>query len=369
LGDIQSDCKNDGQAMIKYGVSIVVCTYNGAPRLPETIRCIALQNVPKHIHWEFIIIDNASTDGTQEVSRAEWAKYNCSAPLIIVHEPKAGLSYARSRGFASASYEYILMCDDDNWLAEDYVKLVYEIMSNNTNIGALGGKGKLVFEIDPPAWVKEFSVFAGGAQAPKSGLVKRNTLYGAGCVIRKSGYNQIINAGFRSLLTDRLGKELSSGGDYELCYALVMAGYDIWYDERLTFKHYIPKDRYTKEYYLKYLKESSKCFEVLEPYKIICERKLINFKNFRIMMYKLLFYYLRRYALIQTLKILFRKDSVYFTILSLRSYSIHMKITLLLRNRKTVFENYKHGKAFEQKFVRPDESKSIVGKAVQAMFY
>jgi hypothetical protein len=230
-------------------------------------------------------------------------------------------------------------------------------MLSNTDIGALGGHGQLVFEVDPPEWVKSFNVFAAGAQASKSGLVKRNTLYGAGCVIRKSGYEAIMKAGFRSLLTDRLGKELSSGGDYEICYALVMAGYDIWYDERLVFKHYIPKERFTKEYYIQYLRESSKCFEVLEPYKIICEKKFLNFKNFRLMMFKLLFYYVRQYSYMKVQQMFCKEGSVKHTILSLRTYSINMKISILFRNMDSVFENYKHGRAFEQQFIKYREGK------------
>lgn len=354
--------------MIRFGVSIVVCTYNGASRLPETIRHIANQNVPSHIHWEFVVVDNASTDNTAQVCRDEWAKYHCSAPLVIVNEIRAGLSYARTCGFANSKYEFIIMCDDDNWLDPNYVRTVYEIMVGNSSIGALGGKGELVFEVEPPEWVKSFPIFASGPQAPKSGLVKRNTLYGAGCVIRQSALDMIMKAGFRSLLTDRLGKELSSGGDYELCYALVMAGYEIWYDQRLEFKHWIPKERFTVDYYMKYLRESSKCFEVLEPYKIICERRLINFKNFRVMMNKLLFYYMRRYAMNYLIRAACKEGTVRHTILTLRNYSIHMKISLLLNNRKAVFENYRHGRAFEQKFIKSGNG-NIVVRAMEAMFF
>jgi len=55
--------------MIKPGVSVVICTYNGAERLPETIRHIANQTVPAHIPWEFIVVSNACTDNTEEVTR------------------------------------------------------------------------------------------------------------------------------------------------------------------------------------------------------------------------------------------------------------------------------------------------------------
>lgn len=352
--------------MIQPGVSLVICTYNGASKLPDTLMHIARQKVPGHIPWEFILVDNNSSDTTQQVARGEWDKYNHPVELKICEEQNPGLSYARSKGFSCARYEYIILCDDDNWLDENYVRLVYEVMLGNGNIGALGGNGELVYETEPPEWVKEFSVFAGGAQASKSGPVKRNTLYGAGCVIRKSAYEKLFRNGFKSLLTDRLGKELSSGGDYELCYALCMAGYDIWYDSRLKFRHYIPKERFTEAYYLQYLRESSKCFEVLEPYKIICEKRLMNFKNFRLMMYKLLFYYIRKYIYMRMASAFFPNSSVQKTIFRLRSYSIHIKISLLVENSQRVFENYRHGKSFEQKFMK--SNRNFISKATESIF-
>jgi hypothetical protein len=167
------------------------------------------------------------------------------------------------------------MCDDDNWLAENYVTSAYEIMSEGPNIGALGGLGKLLFEIDPPAW--ELSdIFAGGTQGLQSGKVTENKVYGAGCVIRNSAYQKLLRSGFKSLLTDRKSNELSSGGDYELCFALAIMGYDIWYDERLRFTHFITQERLSWDYYLRYAYESSKSFNVLSSYKMVASRAKIN---------------------------------------------------------------------------------------------
>jgi glycosyltransferase involved in cell wall biosynthesis len=268
------------------GVSIVICCHNGSQRLPETIRHIAQQDVPAYIPWEFIIIDNGSTDDSAAVTRTEWQKHRVDTYLRIVKEPVLGLSYARERGFKEARYEYIILCDDDNWLAADYVSNVYSIMSEKPNVAALGGFGKLVYEIDPP--VIELSyIFAAGEQAPRSGKVMENKVYGAGCVIRKSAYKKLIDSGFKSLLTDRRGEELSSGGDYELCLALAILGYDIWYDERLRFTHFITKERLNWEYFLRYAYESSKCFNIISSYKMIAEKselsmvpRLFIFKSF-----------------------------------------------------------------------------------------
>src|SRR5215216_2743758 len=115
--------------MIQHGVSIVICCHNGAARLLETVKHIALQVVPHHIPWEFLLIDNASTDGSAVVAQSVWKQYDTSAEFRIVHEPVLGLSHARARGFREAQYEFVLLCDDDNWLNKNYVATAYEIMS------------------------------------------------------------------------------------------------------------------------------------------------------------------------------------------------------------------------------------------------
>jgi glycosyltransferase involved in cell wall biosynthesis len=251
------------------GVSVIICCHNSASRLPATVRHIALQQVPYHVHWEFIIINNNSTDQTAAVALKEWDRYRTNISLRIIDEPVPGLSHARARGFAEARYDYVLMCDDDNWLSHDYVAEAFDIMQKNPNIAALGGLGKLVYEINPPDFIRQSYIFAAGKQAPASGKVKINIVYGAGCVIRKSAYVTLKSVGFRSFLIDRKGTELSSGGDHELCYALAILGYDIWYDERLSFSHFITKERLTWDYFVRYARESSRCYDVLTSYKMV----------------------------------------------------------------------------------------------------
>jgi glycosyltransferase involved in cell wall biosynthesis len=254
--------------MTPKGVSIIICCHNGSQRLPETIKHIAQQVVPAYIPWELIFVDNDSTDHSAAVAKSEWQRHRADTYLKIIYEPVPGLSHARARGFKEARYEYMIMCDDDNWLASDYVHNVYNIMLERPNVGALGGFGKLVYEIDPPTAELSY-IFAAGEQAPRSGKVPDNKLYGAGCVIRNSAYKSLLDKGFKSILKDRNGAELSSGGDYELCLSLAISGWDVWYDDRLLFTHFITRERLRWDYYLRYARESSKCFNVLTSYKMV----------------------------------------------------------------------------------------------------
>jgi hypothetical protein len=155
------------------------------------------------------------------------------------------------KGFEEAAFEYMLLCDDDNWLQPGYVQLAYELMNENSKIAVLGGIGEAVCEGEIPAWFeKEKGHYATGPQAPGSGDVSRTQKYvfGAGAIIRNSAYQHIKSKGFKSILTDRKGKELSSGGDSELCYIFILAGYQVWYNEQLRFKHFISKDKLTWHY-------------------------------------------------------------------------------------------------------------------------
>jgi len=254
---------------MKLGISIVICTYNGEKRLPETLSHLSQLKVRPDVAWEVLVIDNASTDNTSRVAMDVWERQKCTAPFSLLYQPNQGLTYAREMALKEAKHTFILFCDDDNWLDENYLNIAYDLMVQHPEIGVLGGQGELEYEVEPPYWVAKFPKYANGKQAKQSGKVPTNAVYGAGFVLRKSAYDNLLQAGFRPLLTDRLAGNLSSGGDYELCYALALAGYTIWYDERLLFKHYITKDRIDWNYYIQFFDEGSECYEVLVPYQII----------------------------------------------------------------------------------------------------
>ena len=67
-------------------------------------------------------------------------------------------------------------------------------------------------------------------------------------VLRKSVYLNLITAGFSPLISDRKGEEIISGGDSEICEWFLIAGYKLWYDERLFFTHFIEPFRLTQNY-------------------------------------------------------------------------------------------------------------------------
>lgn len=253
-------------------VSIIICCYNSSPRLPKTLEYMAKQKVDPTINWEVIIVDNNSTDKTSSVAIEEWKKWNSPISLRVVSEPEPGLSHARKKGIGESTGELIIFCDDDNWLDPDYIQLAFEIMNSNKKIGILGGIGFPVSEDKLPDWYEKYqSYFATGPQAKIDGPVEasRNWVYGAGMAMRREAYNLASVNLPLEICSDRLGKSLSSGGDTELCYKIVLSGYEIHYCSRLTFLHYLPAARLNSPYLQRLAKGISYSAAILYPYRAI----------------------------------------------------------------------------------------------------
>lgn len=228
------------------GVSIVICCHNSSNLLPETLRHICSLKVISEIKWEVIVIDNASEDNTSEIAKKLLEEYKCPVKYRVLFQPELGLSNARRMGFENSEYNYILFCDDDNWLEESYIETGFKILESDSKIGALGGQSEAVIQGKIPVWFTENSQnYSVGKQSEKSGDItfSHGVLWGAGLYIRKYALAELYSSGFNSLLTDRKGNQLTSGGDTEKCYALRLAGWKIWYDERLKLKHFIPEKR------------------------------------------------------------------------------------------------------------------------------
>jgi len=223
------------------GVSVIVCCYNSGDKITPTLNHIFAQITLDGRLWEVILVDNNCTDETVKIAEAVYGASKSSAVFSIISEPLPGLMHARKRGIASSQYDLMLFIDDDNWVSQDYLELCAENMDKHPNTAVLGGHGSPVSDCTP-FWFDQYSgSFAVGKQATTSGIVP--FVYGAGMCIRYSAWAQLERSKFQSLLLGRTGKHLTSGEDTEICYRLRLMGFDIYYDERLTFKHDLPMQR------------------------------------------------------------------------------------------------------------------------------
>ena len=108
-------------------VSVIIPTYNREEQVCRAIESVLGQT---YNDYEIIVIDDASTDNTQE----RLGKFKDRIKLIT-HQKNRGVSAARNSGIKEAKGKYIALLDsDDHWLPE---KLRVQIDFFNNNPDAL----------------------------------------------------------------------------------------------------------------------------------------------------------------------------------------------------------------------------------------
>lgn len=93
-------------------VSIIIPLHNNEDTIGETMESIISQSYP---HWEMIIVDDASTDRSQEIVR-DFMQKDSRIQLTCLAENR-GAGEARNIAIEKAGGRYIAFCDaDDCWL-------------------------------------------------------------------------------------------------------------------------------------------------------------------------------------------------------------------------------------------------------------
>ena len=107
-------------------VSVIIPTYNRGWILKEAIDSVLAQDFTD---FELIIIDDGSTDNTQDILSSY------KKDIVVLMQENKGVSSARNRGIVSASGQFIAFLDsDDFWLSQ---KLSTQVDFFNANPDAL----------------------------------------------------------------------------------------------------------------------------------------------------------------------------------------------------------------------------------------
>jgi glycosyltransferase involved in cell wall biosynthesis len=257
--------------------SVVICAYNAAERLPKTLKHLSKLDYDS-ANWELIVVDNCSTDGSGDIVQTLWASFSSPVVISIVSEPKPGLSHARWAGVNAAQGEFIVFCDDDNWLNSDYLRVAEETLKKVGLRSVVGGASIPAFEegvVAPSFFYTNAMRYAVGSQTNDFEDVTetKGYIYGAGMVIPKSAFVELKQVGFKQNLLGRTGKQLTSGEEVEFCLALVLTGWRIYSQPNLTFRHFIPKTRLTLEYLNSVNDLQKEADLVNNRYRYLCEFK------------------------------------------------------------------------------------------------
>jgi glycosyltransferase involved in cell wall biosynthesis len=231
------------------GISVIICCFNSAKRIGETLEFLFQQKTPSSLLWEIIVVNNASTDNTEEMIFKLSGK-DSQSRLRLVNEPAPGLAKARKKGVDTSRYDLLIFCDDDNHLEPDYLAQAFQLMSQNLEIGVGGGLVKPKLPFYPGKWIEaNYAALAIGQQSIESGYV--DWVFGAGMVFRKEIFNKLKEKGITLMLSGRIGSKQTSGDDAEMCRLASFIGYRIYYSNKLILHHQISAHRLTRWSFIK----------------------------------------------------------------------------------------------------------------------
>lgn len=132
-------------------ISVIMPVYNGEAFLSEAIDSILNQTFAD---FEFIIVDNGSTDKTPEIL----ARYARRDPRIRVHlQEKRGVAHAVNLAVSLATGRYIARMDSDDISLPARFQQQVDFLESHPDVGVLGGamvvmtaEGKPIHLVRPP---------------------------------------------------------------------------------------------------------------------------------------------------------------------------------------------------------------------------
>lgn len=233
-------------------LTVAICTYNGAARLPQVLDGLVVQIDTEPFVWEIIVIDNNSRDRTADVVHQYQAQSN--HPIHYYFEAKQGLAFARRLGIKKAQGDWVAFLDDDNLPSPNWVSSVYSFAQSHPQAGAYGGQIQGVYETNPPENFHRIASCLGiidrGSTPFRYDIDSRGLLpAGAGLVVRQSVWLEHIPD--QPMLKGVCGQSVSSKGeDLETLSYIRNAGWEIWHNPDMVIEHHIPRSRLEKDYLL-----------------------------------------------------------------------------------------------------------------------
>lgn len=111
--------------MAQFKVSVIIPVYNAEKYIEKCVRTLFSQTLDD---IEFIFIDDKSPDKSIEIVHKILEEYPNRQPQVkfITHENNQGVSKSRQDGIDSATGEYIIHCDADDWVEYDMYEFLYK---------------------------------------------------------------------------------------------------------------------------------------------------------------------------------------------------------------------------------------------------
>jgi GT2 family glycosyltransferase len=221
-------------------VTVAVCTRDRTSQLQRLLAALAIQ-CGRSV--EVLVIDNApSTTDTQDMVKG-------FPGVEYVLEPVPGLDFARNRALRDARGSIVAFIDDDAVPASDWLENITSVFAESERIAvctgqvqamSLDSEGARLFEASGGLRRGEVRIHLppGAGRWPSRGprpLITWATGAGVGCSFAIRRHVARTLGGFDVALDQ--GPPLAGGGDIDMLWRVLVAGYEVVYEPRVRVWH------------------------------------------------------------------------------------------------------------------------------------
>lgn len=230
--------------------TVLICTYNRAAYLAQTLDSIAALEVPSSIAWDVLVVDNNSSDDTRAVVEKRTRSY--PVPLRYLFERRQGKSNALNAGISATAARAIVFTDDDVRVPRGWLAAALAPLLEREDIDYAGGPVRPIWGGPKPAWLDEKGNLGGTIAVKDHGRApfvfeeRRKTPLGVNMAVRRTLIERI--GGFRPDL-GRRGKSLLGQEQAEFFYRSRASGARGLYVPDMILDHHVPASRLTRSYF------------------------------------------------------------------------------------------------------------------------
>jgi glycosyltransferase involved in cell wall biosynthesis len=239
-------------------LSIIVCTFNRAEMLQNSIDSIIHCELPEDLTAEIIVVDNNSSDDTEALIKGLINKDGFPMEVKYYFEKRPGKSCALNTGLEHAAGNHIAFTDDDIIVDSQWIKEIIKAFDRYPDYNCFGGRVLARFPSHVPPWFE----INGNLKFLRSAFGNRDdgdieTEYGENTISSTPGGGNMFfrkgaietNGLFRDDLGP-IGNELGFSEDTEYCLRLIQKGEQFMYIPSALVYHIIPEERLEKPYLL-----------------------------------------------------------------------------------------------------------------------
>ena len=190
--------------------SVVMTTYNRAAQLPRVIASVLNQT---YQDFEFVILDDGSTDSTQEIL-SFWQARD-SRIRLIKNDRNRGIPYSRNRLIKEAGGKFVTIIDSDDIMYQNLLQDVSNYITENSDIDIIYGNHLI-------SWDEEGCVHSVQNKWPIH-ILEDNIMQNSGVTYRRSfvkRHHILYNETF------------SVTEDYDFWLQMIMKGAKVGYIEK-----------------------------------------------------------------------------------------------------------------------------------------